>query len=868
MRFDFSLGISFKPCHFVLTGLIILSTLNLCSCTTVSDATDMPSPIPSATLTLTPTPTFTPTPTPFPTPTPTIGPQSPRCSGDCITYENGPSCLREFSPETLVLGGDAASCNPGEQGGSVTFMLPVPEPSDAHLVVMRIVCPAPEGCASTVNAQQAGTLSLIIDGQTLWTATCSAPGQCDDLALGESPVVAFRNNGLRQHHIRLETSPGISWAITHLESEIEWIEIPDLIQGIAYTPFRDCQSPHINDFPTELQLREDLALVKHIGNAIRTYSTQDIQRFIPVWAQEAGLRVSAGAWLGPDLDVNEEEITALIELAHTMDLESVIVGNEVLLRGDLTEEQLIEYIERVKANVDVPVTTAEIGHILLQHPDLMQAVDYLMVHIYAYWDGQPIEVAARYVVDTYQEIQAASGTKRVVIGETGWPSGPVGGPAHGDAVPSPENQRRFLREFLALAHQENVEFYYFAAFDELWKTEGGVGPYWGIMYADRSNKYDLQSVMIPLTEPSQVLVTTEPVATPTGTPVAPSKCYVYLNYGAEENKFIPSGWMGDIAAISFDDCSQQEHDWADRTVKVQYLPSPEDERGWAGIYWLYPENNWGVARGHNLQELGEYAQLRFSAKSDQTGAQVRFFVGGVYSDTYRYLDSIPEPLQALEADSKGFVSLSTEWQEYHIDLTGADLSNVIGGFGWAAERNRTPNGVTFYIDNILFDIQPPPTLTPTPIPTRPPATPTPPLTPTPDMCPVYDAEEVNTHAWTALENGDFVKAVACTDKVIQTWSSEAQQQQDERVQNGICEVTPDPGDPVQVEEYWNSYWAVNYVAASWFIRGEAFRRQERWSEAREFYKMVENYYCAYAWDPQGWFWNLAQGAREKNAQIP
>jgi exo-beta-1,3-glucanase (GH17 family) len=760
------------------------------------------------------------------------------------------------------LGGDAASCDAGEQGGSMTFVLPVPEPSDAHLVVLHIVCPGPGGCAYAVNAQQAGTLSLTVDGQTLWTATCSEPGQCDDLALGESPAIAFRNNGLRQHHIRLEASPGVSWAIAHLGLETEWIEVPDLIQGIAYTPFRDCQSPHVNDFPTELQVREDLALVKHMGNAIRTYSTRDVQRFIPVWAQEAGLRVSAGAWLGPDLGVNEQEITALIELANSIDLESVIVGNEVLLRGDLTEGQLLEYIKRVKANVDVPVTTAEIGHILLQHPDLVQAVDYLMVHIYAYWDGQPIEGAARYVVEEYQGIQAESGGKRVVIGETGWPSGPVDGPTHGDAVPSPENQRRFLREFLALAHQENVEFYYFAAFDELWKTEGGVGPYWGVMYADRSNKYDLQSGMIPLAEPSQVLAKAEPAATPTSTPVASSEYYVYLNYGAEENQFIPSGWMGDIAAISFDDCLQHGDDWADRAIEVQYLPGPEDQEGWAGVYWLYPENNWGVASGHNLQVLGEYAQLRFSARSDQDGAQVRFFVGGVYSDTYLYLDSIPEPLHVREADSNGFVSLSTEWQEYHVDLTSADLSNVIGGFGWAAERTRTPDGVTFHIDNILFDIQPLPTPAPTTIPTRSLAT------PTPDMCPVYDAEELNTHAWMALENGNLVKAAACADKVIQTWPIEAQRQQDERVQKGICDATPDPNDQVQVEEYWDSYWAVNYVAASWFIRGEAFRLQEKWSEAKESYRMVEKYDCAYAWDQRGWFWNIVESARWINARIP
>jgi exo-beta-1,3-glucanase (GH17 family) len=100
-------------------------------------------------------------------------------------------------------------------------------------------------------------------------------------------------------------------------------------------------------------------------------------------------------------------------------VESVIVGNEVLLRGDLSDDELIGYIQRVKAAVNVPVTTADTGVILLQHPRVMDAVDYLMPHIYAYWDGVSIENAARYVEQQYQRIQAAVPGKRVVIGETG-----------------------------------------------------------------------------------------------------------------------------------------------------------------------------------------------------------------------------------------------------------------------------------------------------------------------------------------------------------------------------------------------------------------------------------------------------------------
>lgn len=696
-----------------LVLIIILSLVMVtCSTDTISEVAVTPALPPTKLSTPFPTSTLTPTPTPASTstPIPVVEPQNWRFLGDHIAMGSDSPCLRDFSSGSFILGADSTSCDPGEQGGTAIFNLQAPTPDNTHFFVLRIRCQEFGNCADAVDARLAGTLSLSVDGQVLWTTSCSEDGTCDQLALGEGPAIAFRNGNMQQHRIRLETSPGISWTIAEIETE--WLEIPESVQGIAYSPFRDCQSPHIDCFPTESEIREDLALVQHMGNAIRTYSSTDIQMFIPIWAKEAGLRVSAGAWLGPDMDANEEEITSLIELAHMVDLESVIVGNEVLLRGDLTEEQLIGYIQRVRDNIPehIPVTTAEIGGILLGHPNVIDAVDYLLVHIYAYWDGWSIEGAARYVVDEYHAIQAASGDKPVVIGETGWPAK---GPPHGDAVPSLENQRRFLREFVTLAQQEDVEFYYFATFDELWKTEGGVGPYWGIFYPDRSNKYDLQSMLIPLSEQPQSISTQGTLITSTPAPnsAVGGIFYVYHDFGAEENEFIPSGWMGDIEAIRFNDCFKWGDDWADRAIQLKYIPTQNDENGWAGIYWLYPEGNWGtMPESHDLQG---YAQLHFRARSDRDGDQVKFFVGGI--STGEYPSSIPDPIHAYEADADGFVTLGTEWQEFHIDLQGINLERVIGGFGWAAEQGRTPNGTTFYLDDILFDKEPLAISAPTPI---------------------------------------------------------------------------------------------------------------------------------------------------------
>jgi exo-beta-1,3-glucanase (GH17 family) len=594
-----------------------------------------------------------------------------------------------------------------------------PPAQGAQIVVVRFICAGSEGCAGAVKGgEEGGSLSVTVDGELMWTADCAAPGGCDAHALGEGPTIAFVTEAPSEHEIRLVVSPQVSWPIAG--AEVEWRGVPDLIQGIAYSPFRDCQNPNWGPFPTEDQIWDDLLRLRHMGNTIRTYASSGIQGAIPAWARQVGLRVIPGADLGRDEEENDLEIRSLITLTQEVALDSVIVGNEVLLRGDMSEEELIAYIERVKASVDVPVTTAEIGSTLLQHPRVVDAADYYLVHLYAFWDGIPIEQAARHVVDQYHYIQAQAGGKRVIIGETGWPSA---GPPRGDAVPSPENQRRFFREFLTLAQQESVEFLYFAAFDELWKTEGGVGPYWGIMHSDRRTKYDLQSVFVPLDDvpAAWVPVTAVPTASPGPMPAEGEIFPVYTTYAAWDNHFTPSGWMGDLQAIHFGDCARLSEDWEDRSIETGYAPAPGDTEGWAGIYWLEPENNWGTHPGG--YDLSGYSQLRFRARSVAGKGAVKFFVGGVAEGGFP--SSMEKPIYAQEAGGKGFVWLTTEWQEFHIDLRNADLSRVIDGFGWVAERDRTPKGISFYLDDLVFDRQPPParpvsrpapTPTPTPIP--------------------------------------------------------------------------------------------------------------------------------------------------------
>jgi hypothetical protein len=194
-----------------------------------------------------------------------------------------------------------------------------------------------------------------------------------------------------------------------------------------------------------------------------------------------------GIHLSKDDKANEAEIDAALNLAHQGLIDSIIVGNETLTAASgnttstgarLQKRELIEYIRQVKkklASSKIPVSSAQLYGDWESNLDLAQEVDFVVAHFYPFWDGKPVGGAAATVVDNYKTLKANLRAKyghdvRVVIGETGWPSG---GPPRGEAIPSPDNQRRFLSEFMAISCTNSIPFYYFEALDEEWKWPEG-----------------------------------------------------------------------------------------------------------------------------------------------------------------------------------------------------------------------------------------------------------------------------------------------------------------------------------------------------------------------------------------------------------
>ncbi len=269
------------------------------------------------------------------------------------------------------------------------------------------------------------------------------------------------------------------------------------LQCVSYAPFEKDQSPF--DFAKGMtiapaRIDADLAILSQRFSCIRTYSVAGLEA-LPEYAEKYGMRVLLGAWIGADPKLNQQEIAKVVELAkrHPVSVRAVVVGNEALLRREITGPQLAEYIRQVKdALPGVQVTYADVWEFWLKHPEVAQATDFVMIHILPYWEDNPVTItgAMAHIKKIRDEIGEKIPGKEIVIGETGWPSQ---GRMRQGALPSLENQARFIRGFVALAEQEHWQYNLIEAFDQPWKRikEGAVGGYWGLYSPERADKHIL-----------------------------------------------------------------------------------------------------------------------------------------------------------------------------------------------------------------------------------------------------------------------------------------------------------------------------------------------------------------------------------------
>ena len=269
------------------------------------------------------------------------------------------------------------------------------------------------------------------------------------------------------------------------------------LQCVSYAPFAKDQSPF--DFAKGMtiapaRIDADLAILSQHFSCIRTYSVAGLEA-LPAYAEKYRMKILLGAWVSADPLATQQELHKVVELAkrYPAIVRAVVVGNEALLRREVTGAQLAGYIRQVKAALPgVEVTYADVWEFWLKHPEVAPACDFITIHILPYWEDKPVAISAAmdHIKKIREEIGKKIPGKEILIGETGWPSQ---GRMREASLPSLENQARFIRGFIALAEQEHWQYNLIEAFDQPWKRakEGAVGGYWGLYSADRADKHVL-----------------------------------------------------------------------------------------------------------------------------------------------------------------------------------------------------------------------------------------------------------------------------------------------------------------------------------------------------------------------------------------
>lgn len=472
-------------------------------------------------------------------------PDQLRIVGDVATRANtlgtcAANWLADAPAGSVVLGAAPSTCDPLKgRGGSITatVFLTATAPGTIYTLKLNWSDRAGNGLRSANRDQIA---QVLFDNNAIWSKRTVTPIANGYSAADHPPILTtLVVTQSLTHTLTIRVPAQTIWDLSAFE--LYAAPMPTLVRGIGYSPYRDCEYPGSPVEATEQEVVEDFRHLPHSANAIRTYSVTGPSALVPSVAVRAGMAIYAGAWIDRT-PKDDAETQGLIRIANTTPVQGVIVGNEFYLRHNTPDDlaYLLQRITQVKSQLagkKVPIATAEIDSFMFDFPNnvvaptrikpeyrpILDQLDVLLVHIYPFWNGQSIENAAAFTIQRYLAIKEflareyPNQNKRLIIGEAGWPSG---GYPNGMALPSAANQERFLIEFLKQADQANVEYFYFDAFDELWKVEepGRVGQHWGYAYSDRAAKYGFYGLLVrPNMLPLPKAMTTN-IVMPTATP--------------------------------------------------------------------------------------------------------------------------------------------------------------------------------------------------------------------------------------------------------------------------------------------------------------------------------------------------------------
>jgi len=301
---------------------------------------------------------------------------------------------------------------------------------------------------------------------------------------------------LTQQTLAFDPSVNLDFA-RKSEEEIQAIFAESLnsqIHGMCFSPYLEGQT--IGDTLSESQIRQRMDVIKPYTQWVRSFSCTQGNELIPKIAHSYRLKTLVGAWIGSDKEANEREINALIKLAKAGHADMIAVGNEVLLRADLSKNELIAYIHRVKEAIPgIPIGCVDTYYQFSEHPELVDACDVILANCYPFWEGYSIQEASTYLQKMYAFTKQVAKGKKVIVTESGWPSQ---GDGVGAAFPAKINVMKYFIDLNNWSKKYDIDVFYFSSFDESWKVhqEGDIGQRWGIWDKHEELKYTNEKTII------------------------------------------------------------------------------------------------------------------------------------------------------------------------------------------------------------------------------------------------------------------------------------------------------------------------------------------------------------------------------------
>lgn len=310
--------------------------------------------------------------------------------------------------------------------------------------------------------------------------------------LSQQPTSFYQTNkldSLLASGLQIDTSSEIDFT-SKSDAEIKALfstHLKNGLHGLCFSPYLEGQN--IGDQLSKSQISRRMDIVAPYTKWVRSFSCTEGNEHTPKIAHDKDLKTMVGAWIGSDKSQNEKELARLIKLGKSGLVDIAVVGNETLMREELTENELLEYIHRVKqALPGIPVTYVDAYYQFIERPQLIDACDVILVNCYPFWEGCSIEQSATYLKQMYAVTQKAANGKPVIIAETGWPNQGV---STKDAQPSENNAMKYFINTTNWAQQNEVPLFYFSSFDESWKVhhEGDVGARWGLWDTNEKLKF-------------------------------------------------------------------------------------------------------------------------------------------------------------------------------------------------------------------------------------------------------------------------------------------------------------------------------------------------------------------------------------------